>query len=64
MSCGGGPRRSLDPVLLWLWCRLVAVAPIQPLSWELPYAGGVALKRPPPQKKTRDEDSSGAQGPQ
>ena len=28
--------------LLWLWCRLVAIAPIQPLAWELPYE---ALKR-------------------
>ena len=30
-------------VLLWL-CRPAAVAPIQPLAWELPYASGVALK--------------------
>ena len=21
MSCGVGRRRSLDPALLWLWCR-------------------------------------------
>ena len=34
-----------DPVLLWLWCRLAAAAPIRPLAWELPYAVGVALKR-------------------
>ena len=25
--------------------RLAAVAPIQPLAWELPHATGVALKR-------------------
>ena len=25
-----------DLVLLWLWCRLAAVAPIGPLSWEPP----------------------------
>ena len=31
-------------LLLWLWCRLAAVAPIQPLAWELPYATGLALK--------------------
>ena len=31
--------------MLWLWCRLVASALIRPLSWELPYAAGVALKR-------------------
>ena len=33
-----------DPPLLWLWCRLAAVAPIGPLAWELPYAMGAALK--------------------
>ena len=33
-----------DPVLLWLWHRLVAAALIQPLAWELPYAPRVALK--------------------
>ena len=47
LSCGVGRRRGSDPTLLWLWCRLAAVAPIQPLAWELPYAMGVALKRPP-----------------
>ena len=31
-----------DPVLLWLWCRPVAVAPIRPLAWEPPYAARVA----------------------
>ena len=38
-----------DPAWLWLWCRLVAVALIQPLAWEIPYATGVALKK---QKKS------------
>ena len=32
-------------MLLWLWRRAAAVAPIQPLGWELPYAAGAALKR-------------------
>ena len=27
-----------DPLLLWLWCRPAATAPIQLLAWELPYA--------------------------
>ena len=27
-----------DPALLWLWCRPAAIAPIQPLAWEPPYA--------------------------
>ena len=44
-GCGGGYRCSLDPMLLWLWCRSAAVAPIRALAWELPYAAGVALKR-------------------
>ena len=33
-----------DPALLWLWHRLAAIALIQPLSWELPYATGATLK--------------------
>ena len=24
-----------DPVLLWLWCRPAAAAPVLPLAWEL-----------------------------
>ena len=44
MSCGVGCRCGSDPELLWLWCRLAAAAPIQPLAWELPYALSVALK--------------------
>ena len=44
VDCG---ERSSDPGLLWLWPRLAAVAPIQPLAWELPYASGAA---PPPKK--------------
>ena len=53
MSCGVGHRHGLDLALLWLWCRLVATAPIRPLAWEHPYAAGTALKRQkdPPQKK-------------
>ena len=45
MSCGVGCRSSLDPVLLWLWCRLAAIAPIQPLIWKLSYTAGAAVKR-------------------
>ena len=44
MSCGVVRRYGLDPALLWLWCRLVAVALIGPLAWEHPYATGAALK--------------------
>ena len=34
-----------NPVLLWLWCRPAAVALIQSLAWEIPYATDVALKK-------------------
>ena len=37
-------RCGLDLVLLWLWCRLAAAAPFQPLAQELPCATGVAPK--------------------
>ena len=45
VSCGVGRRHSSDLGLLWLWCRMVATAPIRPLAWEPPYAAGAALKR-------------------
>jgi len=44
MNCGVDSRRGSDPELQWLWYRLVATFPIQPLAWESPYASGVALK--------------------
>ena len=53
MSCGVVCRRSLDPALLWLWCRLVATAPIRPLAWESPYAIEAALKRQKKKKKKK-----------
>ena len=51
MSCGIGLRRSSDPALLWLWCRLAATAMIQSLAWEPPHAMDVALKKDERQKK-------------
>ena len=42
-----------DPALLWLWCRPAAVAWIQPLAWEPPYATAAALKRQKKQNKTK-----------
>ena len=45
MSGGVGRRPGLDPTLLWLWRKPAAVAPIQPLAWELPCAKGAALKK-------------------
>ena len=44
---------SSDLVLLWLWCRPVTTAPIQPLAWEPPYATSVALKRKKKKKEKR-----------
>ena len=45
LSCGVGHRCGLDLVLLCLWCKLAAAAPIAPLAWEPPYAVGTAFKR-------------------
>ena len=36
---------------LWLWYKLAATAPIQPLAWEPPYATCGALKTKKDQKK-------------
>ena len=43
-SCGIGCRRFSSLVLLWLWHKLVGVAPVQSLALELTYAVGTALK--------------------
>ena len=60
MSCGEGHRHGLDPVLLWLWCRLAAAtAPIRPLAWELPYAEGAALKSKQTNKQTKIPKNQG-----
>ena len=42
MSCDVGLRHGSDPALLWLWRRMVAIAPIRPPAWEPPYAEGAA----------------------
>ena len=55
MSCGVGHRLSLDPVLLWLWDRPVAVALIRPLAWEHPCAVGEALKEKNKYKDMEEE---------
>ena len=49
----------MDPGLLWLWCKLAAIAPIRPFAWEPPYAMGVALKR---QKKKKKKGGGGEEG--
>ena len=35
VSCGVGRRHGSDLALLWLWCRLAAVALIGALAWNL-----------------------------
>ena len=44
MGCGVSRSCASDLALLCLWRKPAATAPIQPLAWELPYAGGAALK--------------------
>jgi len=56
VSCGVGCRRGSDPALLWLWCRLVAAAPIQPLAWEPPYAVGAAQEIAKKKKKKKKKE--------
>ena len=52
LPCAGvGRKRGSDPTLLWLWCRLAAIALIRPLAWESPYATSMALKRQKTKKK-------------
>ena len=52
MSCGVGHRLGSDLMWLWLWCRPVAAAPVQPLAWKHPYATGAALKSNKQKQKT------------
>ena len=56
MSFGVGLRHSLNPELLWLWCRPAPAALIQPLAWELLYAAGVAQGRKEGRKEGREEN--------
>ena len=56
MSYDIGHRHSSYPLLLWLQFRLEAIASIQRLAWELPYAVGAALKRPKKKKKKRERE--------
>ena len=61
MSCGVGCRCSSDLMWLWLWCRLVAVAPIGPLARELPNAMDAALKSKQTNKQKQKQKKSYAQ---
>ena len=56
MSCGVGCRHGSDLVLLWLWRRPAAGAPIgAPVgAWQPPYAASAALKG---KNKTKQKSS-------
>ena len=45
----------VDPVLLWLWYRLAATAPIRSLAWEPLYAAGCGPKKTKDKKKKKDK---------
>ena len=45
MSYGIDRRRSLGPVLLWLWCRLAAAAQLGLRGGKTPYVAGTAKKK-------------------
>ena len=51
MSYGVGHRHGSDVALLWLWRRLVAVAPIRPLASICSGCGPKKTKRPKKKKK-------------
>ena len=51
-SIPGLARWVKDLALPGLWRRPAAVALIQPLAWESPYATGAALKRKKEKKKS------------
>ena len=53
MSRAIGHGHGSDPMLLWLWHRPGAAAPIRPLAWELPYAVSVALKKAKKKKQKK-----------
>ena len=45
----------MDPALLWLWRRPVAIALIRPLAWETPYAAGEAQEMAKRQKRKKEK---------
>ena len=44
-------------MLLWLWCRLVAMALIRPLAWEPPGATGAALEKAKRKKRQKTQQN-------
>ena len=58
LSSSVGHSRGSDPVLLWLWCRLAATAPVRSLAQEPPCAMGAALKKDKKQTKKQKPKTS------
>ena len=58
-ECGVGHRCGSDPILLWLWCRPAAAAPVRPPAWELPYATSTSLKSKKKKKKKKKKKRRG-----
>ena len=58
VSCGVGCRHCSDPVLLWLWCRPAATAPIGPLAWKPPYAMGAAQEMAKRQQQKKQQKNN------
>ena len=57
MNCGVVRRCGSDPVLLWLWRRLVAAALVGSLAWEPPYAMGVAQEQAKRSEKKKKKEA-------
>ena len=64
MRCGVGHRRGLDLARLWLWHRLVAVAPIRLLAWEPPHATGWCCSKKTNRQKKKKKKKKESQEPE
>ena len=61
MSCGVGHRCGSVPMLLWLWWRPAATAPIRPLAQEPPNAGLEKTKKKRKEKKEKGKKKKNKQ---
>ena len=53
MSCGVSRRHDSDLVLLWLWCRLAAIAPMGPPTLGISICYGYGPKKTKDEKKEK-----------
>ena len=51
-----------DPALLWLWCRLGAVALILPIAWELLFYLRCSPKKPKERKREKEKEGKRKKG--